>query len=67
MEELVLSCRHAWCCFGNVYAACAFVYMVFLGGSFIGIVFYLMFVEYEFVNDKIEKVNVKCLKILKKS
>ena len=44
-----------------------FFCMVFLGVSFIGIVFYLIFVEFEFVNDKIEKVNVKCLKILKKS
>ena len=36
------------------------------GTRFINAVFYLMIVKYESINKKLEKVDVKCLKILRK-
>ena len=37
------------------------------GAKFINIVFYLITVKYKLVIEKLETVNVKCLKMLKKS
>jgi len=37
------------------------------GTRFINVVFYLMFVKYESINEKLETVDVKCLKMLRKS
>ena len=37
------------------------------GTRFINVVFYLVVVKYESINKKLETVNVKCLKILRKS
>ncbi len=37
------------------------------GAKFINIVFYLITVKYKLVTEKLETVNVKCLKMLRKS
>jgi hypothetical protein len=37
------------------------------GARFINIVFYLIIIKYKSINEKLETVDVKCLKMLRKS